>query len=263
MSNTIKISACDNELYLIAYEAGAGNSYELAHIKSGYNYGVDVTINVESSDYTAIQDINGLSGSINESYTVYLPVGTYTIVAACVNWGGPWAYTYNLNDGSNYNGSDSSGVGAIATGPGLTVTGDSSETTLTFSGLVPSTNAKSYNESGFNLYAALLYSGAYGVTPPGKGAYSGSSSHNLTLKRIDGGSFNLQSIDMRNFNPQVEAQNCTITGVLQAGGTVSHTFTTDSRTVDYKTYALPSSFKNLISVELGDGYVVTTNVKLT
>ena len=263
MSNTIKITSCDNEFYLIAYEKSGKNSYQLAHIKSGYNYGVDVTVTVESGDYTDIQSINGLSGSINKSYTTYLPVGTYVVVAVCVNWGGPWAYSYNLNDGQSYNGSDTSGVGAITTGPGLTITESTSETTLVFSGLVPGSRSQSYNESGFNLSAAYIYSSAYGVASPGKGSYSGVSSQNLTLKRIDGGSFNLKSIDMSNLNATIESQSCTITGTLKSGGTVSHTFQTDGRTFGYKTYSLPSSFSDLISVELGDGIVVTTNVKLS
>ncbi len=264
MNNTIKINACDNELFLIAYPIGSANSYILAHVKSGYNYSVAVTINVESGDYTDIQEINGLGGAIDKSVTVYLPEGTYTIVAACVNWGGPWAYNYNLNGGSSYSGSDSSGAGAIANGPGMTVTKDSSsETTLIFSGLVPGTNAKSYNESGFNLSGAYLYSSAYGITPPGKGAYSGVSSQNLTLKRIDGASFNLKSVDISNLNGQIDAQNCVITGTLATGGTVNHKITTEARTYGYNTYQLPTNFSNLTSVELSDGIVITTNVKLT
>lgn len=263
MSNTINISACDNELFLIAYPNSGADSYTLAHVKSGYNYGVAVAITILSGDYTAVQEINGLNGAVNNAYTAYLPEGTYTIVAVCVNWGGPWAYSYNLNGGPNYSGSDASGAGAISTGPGLTVTQDPANTTLIFSGLIPGTNATSYNESGFNLSASFIYSSAYGVASPGKGAYSGVSSQTLTLKRTDGSSFNLESIDMRNLNAQVAAQACVITGTLSGGGSVSHTFNTPGSNVSYNTYTLPSTFSNLVSVQLGNGLVVTTNVKLS
>ncbi len=261
MSNTINISACDNELYLIA--TTGVNSYTLAHVKSGYFFDVAVAITILSGDYTEVQLINGISGPVNKSYTAYLPAGTYTIVAVCVNWGGPWSYNYNLNGGPSYSGYDASGVGAISTGPGLTVTQDPTNTTLIFSGLIPGTGVTTYNESGFNLSGALIQASEYGVASPGKGTYSGSSTSKLTLKRIDGSSFNLKSIDMRNLNDQVGAQTSVITGTLSGGGTVSHTFTTPGSNVSYNTYTLPSTFTNLVSVIFGDGFVVTTNVKMS
>jgi len=121
MSNTINIKACDNELFLIAYPPNGADSYILAHVKSGNNYGVAVTVNILSGDYNDVQTVNGLSGPVNTTYTAYLPEGIYTVVAVCVNWGGPWEYSYNLNGGPNYIDGNSSGVGAIQTGPGLTI----------------------------------------------------------------------------------------------------------------------------------------------
>jgi len=85
----------------------------------------------------------------------------------------------------------------------------------------------------------------------------------MTLKRPDDSSFSLKSIDMCNFNAQVLAQTVVINGVLSGGGKVSHTVVTPSTSVIYNTYTLSSTFSNLVSGVLGNGLVVTTNVKLT
>lgn len=121
MSNTIKISACDNELYLIAYKTDGSNSYQLAHLKSGNNNEVDVTIEVECGDYQDISTFNGINDAIKKTYSVKLPVGTYKIVAASLNWGGPWAYGYHFN-GKDYVKKPQAGDGEVAVGPELTVT---------------------------------------------------------------------------------------------------------------------------------------------
>ena len=64
MSNTINITACDNEVFIIAYTAGG--SYVLAHLNSGYNYQVNVTVTVELGDYTNVPYLNGQTGALNQ-----------------------------------------------------------------------------------------------------------------------------------------------------------------------------------------------------
>jgi hypothetical protein len=261
VSNTIRITACDNEVFLIAYQSGG--SYVLAHLNSGYNFPVDVTVTILSGDYSQVPTLNGQSGALKESYTVYLPEGTYTVVAVCVNWGGPWAYAYQLNNGPLYSGSDAAGAGAIATGPGLTVSATSSKTTIIFSGLVPGGSTTSYTESGFNLSGTNIYASAYGLTPPGKAAFPSGTGTTFTLTRTDGASFAVTSVDVRNLNAQVPAQTVTFTGNLAAGGTVSHTITTDALSAAYKTYAFPSSFSKLRSLVWNPNITCTTNIKLS
>ncbi|MBO1352246.1 MAG: hypothetical protein EBE86_035010 [Hormoscilla sp. GUM202] len=88
----IKVTAADNELFLIA-STGAGSS-ELLHYKSGGNKPVDVTVYPN----------------------VILASGTYSLTMVGVNWGGPSAYKVIVTEDGNdttYEGGSSSGtVGA-------------------------------------------------------------------------------------------------------------------------------------------------------
>lgn len=65
MATAIKVSACDNELYIVA-STGAGTS-EILHITSGFNDPVNYAVNL---------------GSI-------LPPGKYDLTMVGINWGGP------------------------------------------------------------------------------------------------------------------------------------------------------------------------------
>ncbi len=263
MSNTININACDNELFLIAYPTTSDKSFTLAHIKSGNGYSVNVTINVEEGAHSEVEQINGVSGAIENTYTAYLPEGTYTIVASCINWGGPWAYSYNLNNGNYYKSSGSSGAGSITNGPGMTISAvPPGETVLTFSKIVD--GVKTYTESGYLLSANYRIGVTTGnLTPPGKAVFVGTLADLnslLTLKLANGGSFNLVSLDVSGMG--LAERDSIITGVLANGETVTHTIRTE-QSVDFVTYKMPSSFVNLTSVKLGSQLVVTTNVKLT
>jgi hypothetical protein len=77
MATTTKIhvTACDNELYLIA-STPAGSS-EICHITSGYNNPVEYTVVPQS----------------------ILPKGQYTMIMVGVNWGGPQAFKVILTTG--------------------------------------------------------------------------------------------------------------------------------------------------------------------
>lgn len=98
MSNpNIKVTACDNELYILAVPSGNANSYVLGHIKSGYNYGVDVTIDLPSGAYAGPALLNGLGGALNKTISVPLGVGTYSIIIVGINWGGPANFDVNVN----------------------------------------------------------------------------------------------------------------------------------------------------------------------
>ncbi|POZ61258.1 hypothetical protein [Chromobacterium alticapitis] len=95
MANTLTITACDNELVLIAY-TGA-NSYQIADIKSGNNEPVNFTISLQSGQYTGPLNLNGVTAPLSGNYNVYLASGAYTLVATGINWGGPQAYAVSLN----------------------------------------------------------------------------------------------------------------------------------------------------------------------
>jgi hypothetical protein len=93
---TIKITATDNELYLIAYQGG--NSYPLAHITSGYNNGVDVTLNLQKGQYSGPAELIGLAGALSASSGVFLDAGDYSLVAIGVNWGGAIRFAVSLDN---------------------------------------------------------------------------------------------------------------------------------------------------------------------
>lgn len=95
MSNTITITACDNELILLAYQWGG--SFELMRILSGNSNPVNVTINIEAGPYQGTNVINGVNNPLGGTYTVSLPSGQYTLLPMGINWGGPQQFTMNLN----------------------------------------------------------------------------------------------------------------------------------------------------------------------
>jgi len=77
MATTTKIhvTACDNELYILA-STPAGSS-EICHLKSGYNNPVQYLVVPQS----------------------ILPHGDYTLTMIGINWGGPQAFKVTLTTG--------------------------------------------------------------------------------------------------------------------------------------------------------------------
>lgn len=95
--NKIVVTACDNELYLIAYDWN--NSYLLSNIKSGNGNKVDVVITVEQGDsYVQPAPLNGVESNLNKQYTVNLPSGDYTVLPICINWGGAMNVAGTINE---------------------------------------------------------------------------------------------------------------------------------------------------------------------
>ena len=76
----INVTACDNELYLIALPSSTPTNFsgsEIAHISSGINNPVQYSVIPQS----------------------ILPAGNYTLVMIGINWGGPQAFTVVLTTG--------------------------------------------------------------------------------------------------------------------------------------------------------------------
>jgi hypothetical protein len=75
MSTTqIQVTACDNELMLIAIPSRADQSFNLLHYNSGYDKPVDVTLYPGAT----------------------LPTGDYTLSMIGINWGGASAYSVTV-----------------------------------------------------------------------------------------------------------------------------------------------------------------------
>lgn len=99
MTNTINVTACDNELIILAYQWGA--SFELCRVLSGNSNSVNVNISLNAGSYMGPVVLNGVNNPLNQNLTVYLPTGTYSLLLLGVDWGGPEQFTVDVN-GNNY-----------------------------------------------------------------------------------------------------------------------------------------------------------------
>jgi hypothetical protein len=86
MTISIKVTACDNELFLIA--GTKEKSYLLANIKSGNNKTVDYTLDVENGQFGGTKNVGEANHSIHEKNTTYIPPGTYNLIILGADWGG-------------------------------------------------------------------------------------------------------------------------------------------------------------------------------
>jgi len=83
-TTNITVTACDNELYLIALPTTSPTNFggpEIAHITSGFNNPVAYSVTPQS----------------------ILAAGQYTLVMIGINWGGPQAFTVKLTTGGVVN----------------------------------------------------------------------------------------------------------------------------------------------------------------
>jgi hypothetical protein len=95
MANTVAVTACDNELVILAYNASA--SYELCQILSGNSQPVNVTVGIQGGAYQNTVVLNGVNQPLKQAITQSLPSGTYSILMLGVNWGGPTQFTTTIN----------------------------------------------------------------------------------------------------------------------------------------------------------------------
>src|SRR5262249_28657702 len=94
-SNSINITAVDNELLLIAYQGGG--SYVLADIKSGNNQPVNLNLELVSGQFDGTLKLNGVNSPLNGTYQIPVSAGSYSLAAVGVNWGGPTRFSFALN----------------------------------------------------------------------------------------------------------------------------------------------------------------------
>ncbi|WP_299889542.1 hypothetical protein [uncultured Lacinutrix sp.] len=97
-SNTIKISACDNQLFVFAVnQSNKDLSYQICNIKSGNFNTVDVTIALSEGTFAGTYALDGVNQNLNDSTTVNLPAGDYVLYYAGINWGGPYNFDFTFN----------------------------------------------------------------------------------------------------------------------------------------------------------------------
>ena len=112
MSNVIHVTACDNELIILAFNWNV--SYELCRIESGNNNPVDVTIGLVPNAYVGPVNLSGITNPLKDTVTVAIPAGAYTIQVVGVNWGGPTSFKATLN-GTAFAGAPTNAVGVVWT----------------------------------------------------------------------------------------------------------------------------------------------------
>ena len=95
MANTVAVTACDNELVILAYSPTA--SYELCQILSGNSQPVNVTVGIQAGAYQNTVVLNGVNAPLKQAITQSIPSGTYSILMLGVNWGGPTQFTTTIN----------------------------------------------------------------------------------------------------------------------------------------------------------------------
>ncbi|WP_374338341.1 hypothetical protein [Leeia sp.] len=93
--NMIRITACDNQLLLVAYQWGA--SFVIGNINSGNSQPVNVALPLVAGQYQGGLQLNGVNSPLSGSYPVTLAPGQYQLVAIGIDWGGPQAFTFTLN----------------------------------------------------------------------------------------------------------------------------------------------------------------------
>jgi len=113
-SNTINITACDNQLLI--YATQWGYSYLIANLNSGNSHPVDVTINIEAGNYQLGYYGNNVNNNdpLPTPFTVYLPPGTYDLNCIGIDWGGPFQTNFTLTTSK---GTTKYGSGPISTPP--------------------------------------------------------------------------------------------------------------------------------------------------
>lgn len=111
MSNTLNITAVDNELVIIAYQWGV--SYQICDIKSGNQNSVNVSINIDQGSYTNSVVLDGVNGSLTGNYNVNLPPGAYSIIAIGLNWGAVQGFSFTFNNTTYASGTTALGVGLV------------------------------------------------------------------------------------------------------------------------------------------------------
>ncbi|HBL29306.1 MAG TPA: hypothetical protein DD490_20945 [Acidobacteria bacterium] len=104
-TNTINVTACDNQLLICATQSGL--SYAIVDLNSGFGNPVDATINIVAGAYQGGYYGNNVNGGSLPPGTVALPAGTYDLTCIGIDWGGPFQITFTVN-GVQYGSSTSS-----------------------------------------------------------------------------------------------------------------------------------------------------------
>lgn len=100
-TNTLNITATDNQLLIIAYQFNA--SWEIGTIFSGGGNTVDVTIPIRSGIYQGQIKLNGVRDPLSGNYPIYLARGDYRLALIGIKWGGGTSFNVEF-DGQTLSG---------------------------------------------------------------------------------------------------------------------------------------------------------------
>lgn len=94
-NNVINVTACDNELIVLACQWNA--SFELFRVLSGNANTVAVNMTIQSGQYAGTQVFDGVNNALNTNATCSLAPGTYNLCLVGINWGGQQQFTVTIN----------------------------------------------------------------------------------------------------------------------------------------------------------------------
>ncbi|TNE30993.1 MAG: hypothetical protein EP346_02115 [Bacteroidetes bacterium] len=98
--STVKITACDNQLILVA--TTWEKSYLVANIQSGNGNSVDVTLNLDyAKQFSGTVNLDGVNQPLSGTYSVTIPEEKVNLSMIGINWGGAADLAVNL-DGKDY-----------------------------------------------------------------------------------------------------------------------------------------------------------------
>jgi hypothetical protein len=84
-TNTMAVTAADNDLIIIAYQATG--AYELCSIQSGNSNTVTVNITITAGPFLGTTFLNGVNNNLNQPLSLTIPSGTYNIQLLGIDWG--------------------------------------------------------------------------------------------------------------------------------------------------------------------------------
>ena len=162
-------------------------------------------------------------------------------------------------------------VGLLVVGLALTLGGRAEAQVVTFNEITPTSNpilgsivcatgtGFRFFSDHFHVIGNVYFPEDYSSNGTTQIGYESGRGFPITMQRVGGGTFSLQSLDAAEFYSvpvpdRPDAQMLTITGFQQGGGVVSYTVNLDGiydgpgGVIDFEHFVLPNTFVNLTSV---------------
>lgn len=95
MPTTVAITACDNELYVIAFNGN--ESYLVCRVMSGYYNSVNISMTINQGAYAGPVIISSTNQPVTSTFSTQVPAGSYSLLLIGVDWGVSANFAVNVN----------------------------------------------------------------------------------------------------------------------------------------------------------------------